>query len=90
MANMLRYTLAALAFVLFFAGLVVGGELQQHRVDITTGQGAGEGASWFGNINMLRPANYTAKGRRLLCYLYALQIAWLALSASLLAQFVLS
>jgi len=64
------------SFVFAFALLVVLVRLQQYRTDIKPGQSFGDGSSPIWQLNVMNPGNYTEPGRRLLRYLYGLQLAF--------------
>ena len=83
---MLLYLLGVCAFILLFAQAIVFVQLTEHRTDIRRGQSAGAGASPIGLLNVMRPSNYTDKGRSLLRRLYWLQVAWAITLIGLLTQ----
>ena len=83
---MLLYLLGVCAFILLFAQTIVFVQLTEHRTDIRRGQSPGAGASPIGLLNVMRPSNYSDKGRSLLRRLYWLQVAWAITLIGLLTQ----
>jgi hypothetical protein len=83
---MLLYSFGVCAFILLFAQMILFVKLTEHRTDIRRGQSPGAGAFPIGLVNVLRPSNYTGKGRSLLRRLYWLQVAWAVTLIGLLTQ----
>jgi len=80
----------ALWFVFGIAGAVLLLSLRRYRVDLQRDHNAWDGASWLPPVNYLSRTNYSAKGQRLLRWLWAWHLAaliafavigWLVLTA---------
>lgn len=79
---MIFLVLSLVAIALFCWNWILFGKLREHRVDLLPHQHGGQGSSPVWQVNVLRPSNYTAAGRKLLP-LYIMSA--LALAAALLA-----
>ena len=76
-------SIAITALLVLTLGALVGQcillvRLREHRTDLRPHEHFGQGNSPIWQVNVLRPANYTPAGRRLLRWMPVLQLVWLA------------
>jgi hypothetical protein len=86
---MLLFILILLAFVLGVAQLIMLDALGKHRIDIRPNQSPYDGSSRIWQRNVMRFANYTPRGKRLLRWCLVLQFAFGATIIGLVFRFYL-